>query len=92
MLGYSYQFKSKYRIEVFFYNDLDSNKSRDLFNTILILDGIEQGEFIDKDKASKLFYSFFNEKIEEIIGENPLPMGGRFEISEDFRELVYYFP
>ena len=84
--GFSHQFKSKYRIEVFFYNDYDLNQSRDLFNTILILDGIEQGEFIDKDKASKLFYSFFNEKIEDIIGENPLPMGGRFEISEDYRE------
>ena len=85
LLGYSHKFKSKYRIEVFFYEDYDLDKSRDLFNTILILEGIEQGTFIDKDKASELFYSFFNEKIEEIIDENPLPMGGRFEIAEDYR-------
>ena len=54
LLGYSHQFKSRYRIEVFFYNDLDLDKGRDLFNTILIMDGIEQGEFIDKERASKL--------------------------------------
>ena len=85
LLGYSHQFKSKYRVEVFFYNDLDINKGRDLFNTILIIDGIEQGEFINKEKASKLFTSFFHENIEDIIGENPLPMGGRFDIAKDYR-------
>ena len=85
LLGYSHQFKSKYRIEVFFYNDLDLNTGQDIFNTILIMDGIEQGEFIDKERASKLFTSFFNENIEDIIGDNPLPMGGRFDIAEDYR-------
>ena len=38
LLGYSHQFKSRYRIEVFFYSDLDQDKGRDLFNTILIMD------------------------------------------------------
>ena len=85
LLGYSHQLKSKYRIEVFFYNDLELDKGQDLFNTILIIDGIEQGEFIDKEGSSKLFSSFFNENIEDIIGENPLPMGGRFDISKDYR-------
>ena len=85
LLGYSYQFTAKYRIEVFFNTDLDLIKGRDLFNTILITDGIEQGEFIDKQGASKLFTSYFNENIEDIIGENPLPMGGRFDISQDYR-------
>ena len=85
LLGYSHQFKSRYHIEVFFYNVLDLDKGRDLFNIILIMDGIEEGEFIDKEKASKLFFSFFHENIEDIIGENPLPMGGRFDISKDYR-------
>ena len=85
LLGYSHHFTSRYRIEVFFYNDIDLDTGRDLFNTILIMDGIEQGEFIDKERASKLFFSFFHENIEDIIGENPLPMGGRFDISKDYR-------
>jgi len=85
LLGYSHQFKSRYRIEVFFINDINLDKGHNLFNTILIMDGIEQGEFIDKKRASKLFTSYFHENIEDIIGENPLPMGGRFDISEEHR-------
>ena len=85
LLGYSHKFTSRYKIEVFFYNDINLDKGRDIFNTILIMDGIEQGEFIDKEKASKLFYTFFHENIQDIIGENPLPMGGRFDIAKDYR-------
>ena len=85
LLGYSYKFKSKYRIEVFFQNDLNTNEARDLFNTILISDGIEQGEFINKEKAADLFKLYFHEDIIDIIGENPLPMGGRYDINVDYR-------
>ena len=85
LLGYSYKFKSKYRIEVFFHSDLNTNEARDLFNTILITDGIEQGEFINKEKAAELFKSYFHEDIIDIIGENPLPMGGQYDINIDYR-------
>ena len=85
LIGYSYKFKSKYRIEVFFQSDLNADKARDLFNTILISDGIEQGEFINKEKAAELFKSYFHEDINEIIGENPLPMGGRYDIAVNYR-------
>ena len=85
LLGYSYKFKSKYRIEVFFQSDLNTNEARDLFNTILISDGIEQGEFINKEKAADLFKLYFHEDIIDIIGENPLPMGGRYDINVDNR-------
>ena len=87
LLGYSYEFKSKYRIEVFFESNLDLNEARDLFNTILVIEGIEQGEFVDKEKAAKLFKSFFKEDINEIIGDNPLPMGGRFDITKNYRKF-----
>ena len=85
LLGYSYKFKSKYRIEVFFQSDLNTNEARDLFNTILISDGIEQGEFITEEKAADLFKLYFHEDIIDIIGENPLPMGGRYDINVDYR-------
>ena len=87
LLGYSYEFKSKYRIEVFFESNLDLNEARDLFNTILVIEGIEQGEFVDKEKAAKLFKSFFKEDVNEIVGDNPLPMGGRFDITENYRKF-----
>ena len=85
LLGYSYKFKSKYRIEVFFQSDLNTDEARDLFNTILISDGIEQGEFINKEKAANLFKLYFHEDIIDIIGGNPLPMGGRYDINVDYR-------
>ena len=85
LLGYSYKFKSKYRIEVFFDSDMEAGNAQDLFNTILIADGIEQGEFIDKEKAADLFRSYFDEDIIDIIGENPLPMGGRYDMNTDYR-------
>ena len=85
LLGYSYKFKSKYRIEVFFDSDMEVANAQDLFNIILISDGIEQGEFIDKEKAADLFRSYFDEDIIDIIGENPLPMGGRYDINTDYR-------
>ena len=85
LLGYSYKFKSKYRIEVFFDSDLKFEGARDLFNTILVSDGIEQGDFINKEKAAELFQSYFNENIIDIIGENPLPMGGRYDINVDYQ-------
>ena len=67
LLGYSYKFKSKYRIEVFFHNDLATDDARELFNTILISDGIEQGEFIDKEKASRIFKKYFDKNIESML-------------------------
>ena len=88
LVGYSYKFKSKYRIEVFFQPDMELAGARDIFNTILISEGIEQGEFIDKGKAAALFKSYFHEDINDIIGENPLPMGGRFDIAQDFRSAL----
>ena len=85
LVGYSYQFKSKYRIEVFFDSDMETGNAQDLFNTILISDGIEQGEFITKEKAADLFKLYFHEDIIDIIGENPLPMGAQYEINIDYR-------
>ena len=57
----------------------------ELFNKILLIDGIEQGDFVDKEDAAAIFKKIFNKDVIEIIGDNPLPFGGRFEIDEGFR-------
>ena len=36
-------FRAKYKIEVFFNNDLSLNRALDVFNEILLIDGIEEG-------------------------------------------------
>ena len=83
--SFTSDFKNEYKIEVFFDEKLSLDSSLQIFNKILFIDGIEDGVFIDKDTAADLFKNEFNEDIKNIIGQNPLPMGGIFGISDDFR-------
>ena len=86
---FSKEVKDEYKIELFFNNNLDLSKALDTFNKILLIDGIEEGTFIDKDVAASIFKKEFNEDIYEIFGDNPLPMGGVYGISEDFRTNIH---
>ena len=88
MIGYSHDFKRKYRIDVFFNADVDIHLGTELFNTILLIDGIEQGDFIDKSEAAAEFKRLFAYDVVDIIGENPLPYGGKFEIDKSYRKAV----
>jgi len=82
---FSNEVKDEYKIEVFFNNDLNLTKALDVFNKILLIDGIEDGTFIDKEVAASIFKKEFNEDVNEIIGDNPLPMSGVYGISNDYR-------
>ena len=77
--------KSEFAIETFFNQNISLEDALNLYNNILLIDGIEQGEFIDKEKASRIFKKYFNENIEEMLGENPLPMGANYVLSTNFR-------
>ena len=81
-------FKNSYKIEVFFNDNLSNQKAIKVFNKILLINGIEEGAFIDKDEAASIFKEEFNENIENIVGSNPLPMGGIYYISEQFRDYL----
>ena len=83
--SFTSDFKNEYKIEVFFDEKLSLDSSLQIFNNILFIDGIEDGVFIDKDTAADLFKNEFNEDVKNIIGQNPLPMGGIFGISNNFR-------
>ena len=87
LVGFSHKFKSQFSIEVFFEEEMSTEDARDLFNYIILIEGIEQGEFIDKKRASAIFRKHFNYDIKAIIGENPLPMGGNFDISKGYRNI-----
>ena len=84
---YTTDFKNEYKIEVFFNNNLSLNEGLDTFNKILLIDGIEEGVFIDKETASQIFKKEFDEDILNIIGENPLPMGAIFGVANNFRSF-----
>ena len=79
------EFKDRYSIEVFFNSDLNENKAIIEFNSILLMDQIEEGVFINKSQAANIFKSHFDEDIIEILGENPLPFSAEYTVSEKNR-------
>ena len=83
--SFTSDFKNEYKIEVFFDDSLNLESSLNIFNKILFIDGIEDGVFIDKDTASDIFKEEFNEDVVNIIGQNPLPMGGIFGVTNEYR-------
>ena len=85
MQEYAYKVKDEYKIEVFFDESIDLDEALEVFNKILLIDGIEEGRFIDKDNALEIFKNEFDENIINIIGSNPLPMGASYGISPNFR-------
>ena len=84
-IGLTKNIKSEFAIETFFDENISVEDATNLYNKILLIDGIEQGEFIDKDKAAKIFKKYFNENIQDVVGENPLPMGANYIVSANFR-------
>jgi len=84
--NYTSEFKDEYKIEVFFLADSYINEAIETYNKILLIDGIKEGAFIDKETAANFFKEEFNEDIEKIIGMNPLPMGAIYGISDEYRD------
>ena len=86
MQEYAYKIKDEYKIEVFFDESLDLEQALVVFNNILLIDGVDEGRFIDKDNALEIFKKEFDENIINIIGSNPLPMGASYGISQNVND------
>tara|TARA_B100000945_G_scaffold320940_1_gene332874 strand:+ start:629 stop:1492 length:864 start_codon:yes stop_codon:yes gene_type:complete len=93
---YSFQnsIRENYQIEVFF-EDINLDTSLNIFNnSLMYLDGVKEGKFINKDTAKEKFYVYFNEDINSIFGTNPLPesatltLENNFQNSESILEIV----
>lgn len=85
MQDYAHKVKDEYKIEVFFDQNLNLNQALSIFNSILLIDGVEEGRFIDKDNALEIFKNEFDENIINIIGSNPLPMSASYGVSPRYR-------
>ena len=86
-IDYTFELKTRYRIDVFFNDDISLEASKSLYNSIMNTEGIQTGVFIDKQFAADIFERYFDAKIEQVLGANPLPLGGRFDIKQDFRNI-----
>jgi len=66
--------RDKYKIEVFFKNNTSLERSRELVQEIRRIPGVRSTTLISKEDALKIFESQFGEKIQEMVGFNPLPI------------------
>ncbi len=87
LMGYTVDIRKHYRIDVFFDPQLDEKSAVRIYNEILLIDGIEQGDFTDKARAAAIFEDQYGVDVTAIVGSNPLPLGGVFEVAPDYRRL-----
>ena len=66
-------FRSKYKIEVFFNQDVTNEEAVGLIHQIKNIKGIRTATIIEKEDAVRIFQDQFGEDITEILGYNPLP-------------------
>ena len=66
--------RSKYKIEVFFKQDVDYQSAKNISDSILKIKGVRSSTVINKDDAVRIFQDQFGEDILSILGYNPLPI------------------
>ena len=66
--------RSKYKIEVFFKQNIDLKAAKEVSDLILEIKGVRSSTVINKDDAVRIFKDQFGEDILGILGYNPLPI------------------
>ena len=66
--------RSKYKIEVFFKQDVNYQSAKNISDSILKIKGVRSSTVINKDDAVRIFQDQFGEDILSILGYNPLPI------------------
>lgn len=84
--------RSKYRIEVFFEDQVSNTEAQETVNLIRQFDGIQSIELITKEDALRIYHEEFNENLMEILGYNPLPISAVINIEKRGNEEVDLTP
>ena len=80
--------RDKYKIEVFFKNEVSNDKVKEIVDDINKINGVRSTTIITKDDAEKIFKSQFGEDIMKIIGYNPLPISCVVNIVKDESKII----
>ena len=80
--------RDKYKIEVFFKNEITFKKVEEVVSNINKINGVRSTTVISKDDAEKIFKSQFGEDIMKIIGYNPLPISCVVNIVKDDTKTI----
>ena len=80
--------RSKYKIEVFFKQNIDLKLAKEVSDLILEIKGVRSSTVINKDDAVRIFKDQFGEDILGVLGYNPLPISAVVNIKRNSEEVL----
>ena len=80
--------RSKYKIEVFFKQDIEYRSAKSISASILKIKGVRSSTVINKDDAVRIFKDQFGEDILAILGYNPLPISAVVNLKRKSDQLL----
>ena len=80
--------RSKYKIEVFFKQNIDLKLAKEVSDLILEIKGVRSSTVINKDDAVRIFKDQFGEDILGILGYNPLPVSAVVNLKRNSEEVL----
>ena len=80
--------RSKYKIEVFFKQDIDFDSAKKISDSILNIKGVRSSTVINKDDAVRIFKDQFGEDILSILGYNPLPISAVINLKRKSDQIL----
>ena len=79
--------RSKYKIEVFFNEDLSNEEAIGLIHKIKKINGVRNATLITKEDAIRIFKDQFGEDIIDLLGYNPLPASSVVNVERTYDQL-----
>ena len=84
--------RSKYKIEVFFKQNIDLKIAKQISSSILEVKGVRSSTVINKDDAVRIFKDQFGEDILGVLGYNPLPISAVVNLKRNSEEMLKFAP
>ena len=84
--------RSKYKIEVFFSEDLTNEEAIGVIHKIKKIKGVKTATLIDKEDALRIFKDQFGESIIDLLGYNPLPASSVVNVERNIRSPLRIEP
>ena len=84
--------RSKYKIEVFFSEDLTNEEAIGVIHKIKKIKGVKTATLIDKNDAIRIFKDQFGESIIDLLGYNPLPASSVVNVERNIRHPLRIEP
>lgn len=84
--------RSKYKIEVFFKQDVSNEEAVGLIHRIKKIKGVRTATIIEKEDAIRIFKDQFGEDIMDILGYNPLPVSAVVNLTRTSRNPLKVEP